>query len=74
MPQEALHIAHFSGDFTACLAFALEECRQRKAARLNCIYPFAAATIQETLQNSGFQNLDGTLIVMEKSEDEVDED
>lgn len=65
MPEQALHLAAFSGDEASCLAFAKRMAADRKVERVQCMFPPAASDIQETLLAHGFQTDQSDYIVMQ---------
>ena len=65
LPERALNIGVFGGDMGACLGFALEQCVERGAARLNCDFPPSAVDVQEALVEKGFNLTESDFIVME---------
>lgn len=65
MPEQALHLALFSGDEGLCLEFATSLARVRGAARVQCMFPPAATDIQAVLAGHGFEQDPSDYLVME---------
>ncbi len=66
MPEQALHIAFFSGDATACLDFATNKAIEIGTKQLSCFIPNGAEKTKEILQGYGFAESPTPFIVMKK--------
>jgi N-acetylglutamate synthase-like GNAT family acetyltransferase len=64
MPWQALNIPVMSGDYEACLRFAVKLGQERKVERLNIIYPPDAYDIQDAITRFGFKVTSSNLITM----------
>ncbi|MGE5654771.1 MAG: GNAT family N-acetyltransferase [Bacillota bacterium] len=65
MPEQALHVALFSGDEGACIEFARCQAAELGVPKLQCMFPPTAQDIQKTLLSQGFQLEESDCIVME---------
>jgi len=68
MPQQALHIAHFSGDAKACLNFANSKAIEIGTTQLSCFCPLDSTNIKTMLLSNGFQDSPAPFIVMKKAD------
>lgn len=65
LPEQALHIALFRGNVTACMTFARQQGQACGAERLSSFFPRSAREIQHALLHHGFQLEGSDIIVME---------
>ncbi len=65
MPQQGLHVALFTGDEDACLAFACRQAAEQRVPKLQVMFPPTAERIQAMLLTKGFQLEESDCIVME---------
>jgi len=66
MPEQALHIAFFSGDSTACLDFATAKVIEIGTKQLSCFCPISSENTKDILISNGFQESPSPFIVMKK--------
>lgn len=67
MPEQALHLAAFSGDERLCLEFAAKQAELRGVSRVQCMFPPSACDIQSTLVAHSFEQDASDYLVMEVS-------
>ncbi len=65
IPEQALHMAMFSGDTDRILAFAAGKAREKGNDRLQCMVPAARSDLREMLEQKGFVADSYDCIVME---------
>jgi GNAT superfamily N-acetyltransferase len=69
IPEQALHMAMFSGDADRIFAFAAGKAREKGNDRLQCMVPAVRSDLRELLEKRGFVPDSSDCIVMEYRKD-----
>lgn len=64
MPWQSLHIGLISGDYDACINFALQKGIEKKVERLSILYPPTAQDVQDALTQYAFKQTQENFITM----------